>query len=121
MSQTVVLTLRDDLVEDVQRIAGLAQRPLEEILTEWIEQGAQSTSLLERLSDAEILALADAQMAADDQRDLSSLLAKQRENLLTETERAQLDTLMSAYRQGLVRKARALRIAVQRGLRPPLG
>lgn len=33
---------------------------------------------------------------------------------------ARLDELMHLYRRGLVRKAQALKVAVERGLRPPL-
>lgn len=121
MTQTVVLKLRDDLAQNVQRIAGLTQRSLEDVLTEWIEQGAQNTAYLEQLPDNEILIIADSQLDAEDQRTLSDLMAKQRENQLSTTDRAQLTRLMQIYRQGLVRKAKAAQIAVQRGLRPPLG
>jgi hypothetical protein len=39
---------------------------------------------------------------------------------LTQEDRAALLALMQVYQQGLLRKARALHEAVQRGLRPPL-
>jgi ribosomal protein S9 len=48
------------------------------------------------------------------------LLATQREGALTADERGQLDTLMEIYRRGMVRKAQALKVAVARGLQPPL-
>jgi hypothetical protein len=35
-------------------------------------------------------------------------------------QRQRLDELMQVYRHGWVRKAQALQVAVQRGLRPPL-
>ena len=37
-----------------------------------------------------------------------------------EDERARLDALMRSYRRGMVRKAQALKVAVERGLQPPL-
>jgi SRSO17 transposase len=53
------------------------------------------------------------------QRELSDLLARQREGQLADTERPRLDALLDAYRRGMVRKARALKVAVERGLQPP--
>ena len=41
--------------------------------------------------------------------------------LLREGEQHQLHGLLHTYRQGLIRKAQALQVAVARGLRPPLG
>jgi hypothetical protein len=43
-----------------------------------------------------------------------------REGQLDDQEANQLDELMQVYRSGLVRKARALKVAVERGLRPAL-
>ena len=59
-------------------------------------------------------------MAADQQEELSRLLALNRENQLSPAEQQRLDELMQLYRRDLVRKAHALQIAVQRGLKPPL-
>ena len=73
------------------------------------------------MSDEEILAAAALQMPENEQSELSDLLADQRENQLTETGRARLDALMEIYQQGMVRKSHALRLAVERGLMPPLG
>jgi hypothetical protein len=52
---------------------------------------------------------------------LSELLDRQQVGSLTETERPELATLMQAYHEGLLRKARALEEAVRRRLREPLG
>ena len=60
-------------------------------------------------------------MNSSQQTALSDLLALNREGQLSETNTKQLDALMQVYRQGLVRKARALKVAVDRGLRPALG
>ncbi len=56
---------------------------------------------------------------AQDQR-LSFLLDKQQAGELTEADRSELLALMQVYQEGLLRKAQALREAVQRGLREPL-
>jgi hypothetical protein len=47
-------------------------------------------------------------------------LARQREGVLTNAERGQLETLMGIYQRGMVRKAQALKVAVDRGLQSPL-
>ena len=56
----------------------------------------------------------------EQQATLSQLLAQNREEQLDADGRHQLDAFMHHYEQGLLRKAQALRVAVQRGLRAPL-
>lgn len=89
-------------------------------MSEWLNRFVQDLPV-ETLSDEEILALCDSQMEEDEQILLNELLSAQREGELTQTQRETLDELMSHYRHGLVRKAEALKIAVARGLRQPLG
>jgi hypothetical protein len=76
--------------------------------------------MLEDLSDDEVVALSNLQMQPDEQDELSELLALNRENQLSNAQRQRLDQLMVVYRQGMIRKARALKVAVERGLIPPL-
>lgn len=59
-------------------------------------------------------------MSQGEQDELSALLARQREGALDDVARRQLDELMAIYRRGMVQKAQALKVAVERGLRPPL-
>lgn len=72
-------------------------------------------------SDNEVLALCDLTMTEAQQSELADLLADQREGTLPSTQKDRLDELMQIYRHGLVRKSEALRIAMERGLRPPFG
>jgi hypothetical protein len=51
---------------------------------------------------------------------LSDLLARQREGQIDAEGRRRLGDLMRVYENGLLRKAQALRLAVERGLREPL-
>jgi len=67
-----------------------------------------------------VLALSNAQMEPQTHEELSNLLARNREGQLDEAARRRLDELMQIYRSGWVRKAQALKVAVERGLRPPL-
>ena len=76
---------------------------------------------VESLSNEEILHLCDMQMTDTDQEARSLLLAQNREDQLSETERQQLNDLMTEYRRGLVRKAKVWKEAVTRGLKAPLG
>jgi hypothetical protein len=75
---------------------------------------------LETLTDEQILAGCDAQFPADQQAELSDLLADQREGRITPKARVRLDQLLALYEQGLLTKARALQEAVARGLQPPI-
>lgn len=84
-----------------------------------IREEAQGSAGLLRYRE-EILALADLQLTTEQQEALSDLLTRNRESTLNVEGRRRLDELMSLYEQGLLRKAQALRVAVQRGLREPL-
>ena len=75
---------------------------------------------MDMLPDADVLALADSQLGATDQERLDDLLGRNREGTLDDAGRRALDALMQVYEQGMLRKAQALRVAVQRGLRGPL-
>ncbi len=69
------------------------------------------------LEDAQLLSLAQANLSQEQQE----RLAEQREGELSDAQCRELDWLMLTYRRGLVRKAQALKLAVERGLHSPLG
>ena len=119
MAETITLELPEALVIQAKDVATRTQRRLEDVLLEWLDRAAAETPL-ESLSDSQILSLCELQMAADQQEELSRLLALNREKQLSPAEQQRLDELMQLYRRDLVRKAHALQIAVQRGLKPPL-
>lgn len=119
MTETVTLELPEALAQQAKQIAALTHRRLEEILVEWIDYAISELSI-ESLPDNQILALCDLQMEAEQQELFSSLLAQNQEGELKEAGVNQLDTLMQVYRRGLIYKARALKVAVERGLRPHL-
>ena len=70
--------------------------------------------------DKDVLAEADLRMSVQDDQRFSELLFRQQAGLLSTPERSELLSLMAAYQDGMVRKARALAEAVRRGLRGPL-
>lgn len=119
MSEMIHLSLPDHILQKAREIAAFTHREVEDVLLEWLKNAAEDTPV-ESLPDDQVLALAEAQMDEDQYAELSELLAQQRESRIDDEGRTRLDHLMGIYRQGLVRKSEALRVAVQRGLRPPL-
>ncbi len=117
MSETITVEIPSDLARQARAIAG--DRRLEDAVVEWIGRTVANPPI-ESLTDANILALCDAQLDAAPQAELSMLLADLREGELAASRQARLDELMAGYRRGLVVKARALKEAVARGLRPSL-
>jgi hypothetical protein len=117
MSQTITISLPDELAKRARAAAERSNRKLEEALVEWIDRGLGATPI-DHLSDSEILALCDLQMDAQSQEELSRLLAANREGELKAGEAVRLDELMQTYRRGLIQKGQALNVAVVRGLRP---
>jgi hypothetical protein len=75
---------------------------------------------VETLADEEVLALTELRLTPEEQSLLSDLLQRNSEGDLDADGQRQLDGLMRVYEKGLLRKAQALRVAVQRGLRAPL-
>ncbi len=127
MTTQVIVTLPDDIYRRAERLAELTERPIADLLAETIDlslrplgpEGATGQPVAE-LSNADLLAAADAQMDAPEDRRFSELLDKQQAGLLTDADRVSLLALMQIYQDGLLRKAKALNEAVRRGLRPPL-
>jgi hypothetical protein len=119
VSQQVTVELPDDIAARARQLAARTQRSVEEVVVEWARQ-ATAEPALELLSDEELLAVCDAEPAPAEGEELAGLLEGNREGALAERERARLEEVMGAYRAGLVRKARALALAVRRGLRPRL-
>jgi hypothetical protein len=119
MSETVMLEIPDALAQRARSVAQHTQRRIEEVLIEWLDRAATELPM-ELLPDDQVLALRDMQMDEVQQAELSDLLTHQREGQLSNSEQVRLDMLMDIYRSGMMRKAQALKIAVDRGLQPPL-
>jgi hypothetical protein len=127
MSTQVTLILPDEVYERAERLAQLSQREVTAILAEMIavslpalRAGSEAPPAVATLSDEEVLALTDLRLPATEDRRLSALLDRQQAATITETERADLGSLLQLYQEGLLRKAQALEEAVRRGLREPL-
>lgn len=119
MNTTVTLEVPEEVMQSARDVAKRTHRTLEDVLREWLDRSAMQIPV-EQLSDDQVLRLAQMELDAQQQSRLSDLLAKNREETLSLVEQRHLDELMQLYRQGLRRKAEALKVAVERKLIPPL-
>ena len=119
MGQTITLDLPADVAQRAAAVAQQTHRQVEDVLLEWLGRSATDVPI-ESLPDDQVLTLCDLEMSRIEQDELSALLDRQREGTLDDAARRRLDTLMATYRRGMVQKAQALHVAVERGLRPPL-
>jgi hypothetical protein len=119
MGEIVTLEIPERVARRAREVAAHTHRRFEDVLVEWIGHAVDEPPV-ESLPDDKILALCDVQMDLEQQEELGDLLARNREGLLDKAGRTRLDELMHIYRRGMVRKAQALKVAVERGLRSPL-
>ncbi|HEY3136882.1 MAG TPA: hypothetical protein VGL29_12705 [Blastocatellia bacterium] len=119
MSEQITIQVSDQVVRHAATVASRTQRRIEDVLADWLESVVHELPV-EALSDSEVLELAQLRLSDEQQAALSELLERNRENSLDEQDRRHLDELMRVYEHGLLRKSRALRVAVQRGLLEPL-
>lgn len=115
----ITIDIPDQIAQDARVIAAKTKRRVEDVLQEWLRKYVEAMPI-DSLPDKRVLELSQMQMTAAQQDELSDLLARNREGQLTIREQTRLDELMVVYRQGLVRKAEAVKVAVQRGLTPPV-
>ena len=120
MAESVTLHLPDALARQAHAVAEQTQRPVEDVLLDWLGRIVAKTPV-DLLPDEQVLALANGQMDESEQDELSALLAQQREGDLDAVGREQLATLLRTYRAGMTRKAQAMAVTVARGLLPALG
>jgi hypothetical protein len=115
----ITLRVPERVVRNASYVAAQSQRRVEDVLSDWLEWVIAELPV-EALPDQEVLTLTELQLTPEQQTTLSELLAQNREGALNTEGKRQLDEMMRVYEHGLLRKAQALRVAVQRGLRPPL-
>jgi hypothetical protein len=85
---------------------------------DWLK--LDSDEAVEALPDETVLKLSKLKFTPAQQRIFSDLPGRNREGELDDEGRRQLDEFMNLYERGTLLKSRALRVAVQRGLRKPL-
>lgn len=119
MAQSISLDIPDSIIKQAQQLATQNQQRLEDVLLEWLTHSFTEHPI-ETLPDSQILALCNMQLDEQQQATLNTLTEKQREESLTPADSQELQFLLKLYRRGLLRKAKALKVAVERGLLPPL-
>ena len=119
MNEQVTIQISEQVARVATRLATQKRQPIEAILAGLVEAAVNDLPV-EKLSDEEVLALAESQMPEGQEAQLNELLVRQRERQLDAEGRRQLHALMQISERGMVRKAQALSEAVQRGLCQPL-
>lgn len=128
MSTKITVTLPDDAIIRLENMAKLTGQHVDDVLATTIalslpdlEAATFDANAVAELSDDEVVRLTKIEMKTEQDRRLTELLDRQQAGMLSESERAELQTLMQTYQIGLLRKAQALHEAVKRGLMEPLG
>ena len=129
--QTVTVTLPEALYERVRETAAAMTRSVQEVLAESI---ALSLPPLERdlppeirselgplalSSDEELRKLSREPMAGDRQERLEALAERQKQEPLTDVERAELEDLMAQAQRFMLLRAEARRLLALRGYQVP--
>ena len=119
MNQQVTIEVSEQVWRRANVLAQQNQRKLENVLEKWLEETVAETQI-EDLTDEEILALTENKFDDEQQNNFSLLLERSREGTLNDEGKRELDEMMRIYENGLLRKSKALRVAVERGLIAPL-
>lgn len=117
----VTISLPEKVFANVKNFASKTHRRIDEVIVEKIEREfSVDTEELERplanCSDEEALALANMKMSEAENRRMSELSDKQREETISPLERNELDALFRVYQVGNLRKSQGIYEAVKRGL-----
>ena len=130
MPQTIMLTLPDDVLQPVQRVAQATQQSVEELLVTALQaalptlEGLPSDVMqhlvaLESLDDQALWQVMLETVPRDQQHQLHDLLSRNQAGVLTASEHAQLVALQQQADLVMLRKARAAVLMRFRGKRVP--
>ncbi len=119
MNQQITIEVSEQVWRRANILAERNQRKPENVLEEWLEETVAETQI-EDLTDEEILALTENKFDDEQQNNFSLLLERNREGTLNDEGKRELDKMMRIYENGLLRKSKALRVAVERSLIAPL-
>ncbi len=117
----ISVKLPDNLFEDVAYLAKTKKKSVAAIIKNAVRKAvSEENETLERplldCSDAEVLAIANMKMSEVENKRMSELLDRQREETITPLERNELDALFRVFQFGNLRKAQGIYEAVRRGL-----
>lgn len=117
----VSIKLPDNLYKNVSQLARTKKKSVAEFVKNAVKKAVdeEAESLgrpLAECSDEEVLALANMKMSEAENKRLSELSDKQREETISPLERNEFDALFQVYQVGNLRKSQGIYEAVQRGL-----
>lgn len=116
MANPLILSY-DTLADLVEHIAKQRNASPESVLEEFAYRYLDSMPVA-LLEDEQVLALADVMLSQEQTEKLDNLREDQSRGELDAEGKAELDKLMKLYNHLLLRKAEAIAVAVERGLRP---
>jgi hypothetical protein len=119
MNQEITLTIPENAWLYAKAAANRSKQNVEDVFIALIEKGSSEVDL-EKLSDAEILALTKMKISPEKQERLSDLLFKNRESKLNKKEQEELDLIVEICELNNLKKAEALQIAIKRSLIKPV-
>jgi hypothetical protein len=130
MPQTITLTLPDNVLQPVQRVAQATKQSVEELLVAALQAALppleglppeviQRLVALESLDDQTLWRVMLETVPLDQQQRLHDLLVRNQADMLTDTEREQLALLQQQADLVMLRKARAAVLLRFRGKRVP--
>ena len=117
----IVLNLPENIYQTFSAAAKRNRRQVGEIIAEkiqsdyWLENFEEEFDL-SKLSDTEVLEIANLKFSKEQEKRFSRLLEKQRENQFSAIEKLELDGLLALYDVANLRKAKGCAEAVRRGL-----
>lgn len=126
MSDSIVLTVPEDLAARAKRIAQTTARPVEQVLLDHLRtlsvplpelapDEQAELDALHQLSDDALWTIAREQMPEDVQQRAQALMEQNSHDLLSDEEAAELDLLVTRADRLLLRKAEAASLLRKRG------
>ena len=117
----ISVKLPNNLYQNVSALAQAKKKSVAEIIKNAVRKAViEDSETLKRTlagcSDKEVLSVANMKMSEGENKRMSELLDKQREETIAPLERHELDVLMRVYQVGNLRKAQGIAEAVRRGL-----
>jgi hypothetical protein len=111
----VTVEVDEAAYERARVLAKYTGKSIEQVLANSMNRYGHEPSI-EQLRDEEVLKIADSKLSQQQQEELDMLLTLGNAGKLESQQKAQLDELLEVYRLGQVRKALAMKEAVERGL-----
>ena len=117
MSEVLTLQLPDELARQARAFADATNRPLEDVILDWISQ-AVADPAVETLADNSLLALCDLTLEPAQQEELSKLLERAQEGELETDDRDHLDLVMARLESPRGPESQSLRFPGVRDFAP---